>query len=1192
MTPLSKRRSRYTVATIALLTATLVPGLNQLPAIADEPTPSGTGGTSGTADAVERVATPDVSATSRGIGDTVPGLRAVDTRGRALPSLLQRRAVSRLGDVQVRWNRFGTPASILPADGVLARATSSDPAAAARSWLSSNADLFGITRAQVADMEAISQPLASSGARAVFFRQRFAGLLPAIGSAVTVGVARGEIAYGSSSITKTTQQPPTATITPAAGWLKAAANVGLEVPADLEGVTRSVSDGWTRLRVPGVVQEQQVRLRALASADGSVRPVLEANVVDVAGGESSAYTVLVDAVDGRILHRVNQVFNATDQASSAATVVTPASVGAPARSEGAFPFMGTYTAAACGPRLPVVLSDAKTSTIAIVASTVVPANDIKINLYGPGGALLASQDLLTSPEALQYAADIIPAGTYTFEVCPFDGTALVGPGNYQATVVTSDQGAGTGGYNPRWRFFTANPTLDSTRTVSRNHVVGCWLTAPGCSLPTGRLNNVQAFGPWDTLPATGASTLTTSGNNALTREAWASPLSPGGLLQAPVSATGDYTQPFTDAWNNSRCDPAQLVPGGNDILFSVANLFVAHNRMHDFSYYLGFTEQNYNLQLDNVGRGGAENDPEVGNAQAGAATSAIVTETGAATGRNNANQIALQDGVPGITNQYLFQPLAGAFYAPCTDGGLDMGIVGHEFTHAINGRQVGGPDEGLTSEQGGAMNESWADQVAGEYQFSHGYSNGGNVWAIGAYATGNLTTAIRNFAINKSPLNFSNRGYDSTGPQVHADGEIWNATNWEVRSALVAKYNRRFPYNDKKLQLECAQGSPIKGVLRPYKCPGNRRWIQLLFDSQLLQQGATSMLDARDAMIAADELRFDGANRTTIWDAFSRRGFGVTASTKDADDVAPIPSFTSIGGAQRNTKIVFRGTKGGGRFYVGDFEQRSRPIADTLRSTRLKDTVRFTPGRYDMLYVGNTTGHMRFTMVVTKGRAAQVVKVKATKNHAASRSGAKVIDTRGAAESRGPNRLIDGTEGENWGVVTDGPVDTVKPAIAIDLGGRKPVTIRTVSLSASLRPATPADADSASRFTALRRFAVEACVRACSSPRATWKRFYTSPVNAFPSVRPRPTSPTLNMRAFRTKPTRAAALRLVVLENQCTGNALFAGELDADPLNATDCKTGSDRGTITHVAEFQAFSSNFPSWRSSFGLDKPERSFR
>ena len=131
--------------------------------------------------------------------------------------------------------------------------------------------------------------------------------------------------------------------------------------------------------------------------------------------------------------------------------------------------------------------------------------------------------------------------------------------------------------------------------------------------------------------------------------------------------------------------------------------------MHDYSYYLGFTEENYNLQLDNGGRGGVGGDPEIGNAQAGALTGASPTYLG----RDNANQITLQDGTPGITNQYLFQPIAGAFYAPCTDGGLDMGIVGHEYTHAISNRMVAGPDEGLTSEQGGAMGESWGDLVAG-----------------------------------------------------------------------------------------------------------------------------------------------------------------------------------------------------------------------------------------------------------------------------------------------------------------------------------------------------------------------------------------------------------------------------------------------------------------------------------------------
>lgn len=1186
MTSLPTRRSRYTAATIALLTVTLVPGLQQLPALADD---SGPAPVAPLKPATGKV--PDLSTTYRTLGDPVAGHPDVDLRGRALPSLAQQDAAARLGrDVTLRWNSFGTPASILPLDGVLAKATSSDPVVAARSWLSTHADLFGLTRAQVADLLAEDQLLADGGGHAVFFRQRFGDLLPALGSAVTVGVAHGEIAYVSSSITKTTQQAPAATLTPLQGWLKAAQDVDLKLPADLETLVTKVSDGWTRIKVPGIPQEQLVRLRALAKADGSVRPVLEANVLNVAGGEVAGYTVLVDAVDGVVLHRQNKVLNHSDLATSPATVVGMPQVLTAPRSEGTTPFTGEITASDCGPRHEFKVTDTKTKTITVVGAAVNTANDIAINLYDPAGRVVASADTATSPEVITYAPDTaIPAGTWKAEVCPFDSPTapLLPPFNYALTVNTSDTGAPSaspGRYNPKWRYFTANPTLDSPTQTPKNSVVGCWIRVSGCTVKTGGFNNIQAFVPWDVNTNTGLSTNTTAGNNALTREAWVSPLTPGGLAQAPVSATGDYRLPFTDAWNNSKCNPAELVPGGNDINFSVANLFVVHNRMHDYSYYLGFTEENYNLQLDNGGRGGLENDAEVGNVQAGALGG---LQTGM--GRDNANQIALQDGVPGITNQYLFQPIAGAFYSPCTDGGLDMGIVGHEYTHAISNRMVGGPDEGLTSEQGGAMGESWSDQVAAEFQFSHGYSNGGNVWAVGAYATGNKTVAIRDYSIDHNPLNYSNYGFDSTGPEVHADGEIWNGTNWEVRSALVKKYNKRYPYRDKALQLRCAQATATRTPLPATQCPGNRRWIQMMFDSFLLQQGATTMLDARDAMIASDRMRFRGANKTIMWDAFARRGMGVGAKARDGEDTKPTPSFQTIGGTRRNAQVTFKVAKESS-IYVGDFQARSRAIADTRTRTKVKQSASFAPGRYDMLVTNPRTGFMRFHLVVKPGAKTLVKRVSTSTNYAAKASGAKIV--RSTAGGRNPNALIDGGEVFGWGAVTEASVDSSKPSIVVDLAGRTPRTIRTVAVSAALRPAYGDDADSGSRFTALRRFAVDACVTACSTSKAKWKRVYVSKSNAFPAARPRPVAPTLNMRAFEIPATRATALRLVVLENQCTGFSGFAGELDADPANTTDCKAGSDRDTIAHVTEFQAFSTRFPSWRSSYGIDNAQRSYR
>ncbi len=551
----------------------------------------------------------------------------------------------------------------------------------------------------------------------MLFQQRYGDLAPALDGLVTVGVAGRAIHYVSSSLARVTDEPPAARLSAIQAWARAARDVGVEVPADIADIEAADSRGWTRLTVPGLVEEQQVRLRALADADGTVRPAYVVNVLDNAE-ELIGYTSAVDAVTGRVLHRHNQVQN----------------------HNGAVPVNGDTTATECGPEHEFEIPDDNSKSITFVASFVIAANDVVLKLFGPGGEPLASVDVGLSPEVLTYNSPSIPRGTYAVQVCPLEDSVnpvFLEPGSYAGTVFISDQPVPQASTpQPRWRYVTGVPTLrKSTSFVPRNFVVGCFEVGPGCDTPPGALDNPATVGAWDIDPFTDLPTFTTHGNNATTREAWTNPAAPGPLGQAPVSSTRDYSETFTDEWQNSKCDPSNLVPGGNDINAAVTNLFVAHNRMHDYTYYLGFTEENYNLQTNNYGRNtdlSRQNDPEVGQAQAAALTSQIITETGQATGRNNANQRTLQDGLPGITNQYLFQPLAGAFYAPCNDGDFDMGIVGHEYTHAISNRMIAGPDGGILSDQGGAMGESWGDLVGGEYLFAHGYPNGGSPWAVGS----------------------------------------------------------------------------------------------------------------------------------------------------------------------------------------------------------------------------------------------------------------------------------------------------------------------------------------------------------------------------------------------------------------------------------------------------------------------------
>ncbi len=1202
--PLARRRSLGAAVLIAItgLVAALTAPVAQAGATGAAGSAGGISGIEASAlsGAIDELGPGPFSQQSTGQGD-------VDLRGSVAPTSAQRAAVP--AGATVRWNRYGTPASIRSDRGYLSGPSDAAPVAVARAYVTRHRTMFGLSKAQVEDLRLVSDAaLSSSRARVVLLRQQFGRLVSAVDGMVTVGIApRGRVAYASSSLARTSAAPATAVLSPTTAWLTAAADVGLSdlpVAADIDARGVNAKSGWTELRVSGFDGVQHVRLRALALADGSVRPVYETNVVDLRNGAATAYTSFVDAVNGDVLVRHNQVDNEVGDLGTGLTGL--------AASEYQQQFSGSMTATDCGEDHTFDV-DAATKTILVSASAAVATNDIVLKLIY-NGALVASSDTGTSPEAVTYPVPAGDSGTYTVRVCPYDRPTVpyTEPGNYGGVFVASESEAPQPPEqaNPKWKFFLANPTLDFGDGTTDNRAVGCW-TKPSprgvCSVPPTALNNLAARAPWDYDVRTGTPTNTTSGNAAVTGEAWLSPLTPGGGHQMPISPNREYgldnpDQGFSDAWNNSRCDPSTLTPGGNDILASVTNLFAGHNRMHDFSYFLGFTEANYNMQDSNFGLtapgpfpNGREGDPEVGNVQAGAIDGGAPSYLG----RDNANQITLQDGIPGITNQYLFQPIAGAFYSPCVDGDFDAPVYGHEYTHAISNRMVGGPDGNLSGFQAGSMGESWSDQVALEYLFEHGYDTGADSpWVEGPYVTGNKVTGIRNYALDRNPLQYGDLGYDVTGPEVHADGEVWSASMFAVRQQLVAKYNAQYPEGDQALQLRCSDGDtdqqPPAPPLPPGQCPGGRRWIQLMFDSFLLQQGATSMLDARDAFLAADQMRFNGRDLPEIWDGFASTGMGKNASTTSTDDDQPRSDYTSPLGPEGALKIEPLDLGNGGRqpvvgtLYAGRYEARVTPIADSDPATTRPATVRLVPGTYDFVLQADGYGLFRFRAKIVAGET-HVREIHLSKNVASASNGAFVD---GSSASLNASKLIDDTEASNWAGLSEAgvSVDTpgAHPFVNVNLGGGQQV-IREVRVSAMLRPADPAqdenpnqpDDESGSRFTALRQFAIEVCNESasndCSSTlpssdaASPYQRIYTSPHNAFNGKRPRPLAPNLLMKRFDVPDTAATHVRLVALENQCTGQAGYAGEQDNDPLNATDCKQASTRDESVRAAELEVF---------------------
>jgi len=183
-----------------------------------------------------------------------------------------------------------------------------------------------------------------------------------------------------------------------------------------------------------------------------------------------------------------------------------------------------------------------------------------------------------------------------------------------------------------------------------------------------------------------------------------------------------------------------------------------------------------------------------------------------------------------------------SFYQPGNDiivfgaGGVDDAedaeVVIHELGHAIHDAQV--PGWGNTHE-GGSMGEGWGDFLAGAYyaRTSDGF---GDVciadWDATSYSNANPPCLRRLDEDKQYPG-------DMEG-EVHADGEIWSAFLWDLRSRLGCAQEDASP--------ECAEPRPEAEIL-------SDRILKLVLTSHELLTPNARFGDAVAALItAADAL--------------------------------------------------------------------------------------------------------------------------------------------------------------------------------------------------------------------------------------------------------------------------------------------------------------------------------------------------
>ncbi|KAG9018730.1 Fungalysin/Thermolysin Extracellular metalloproteinase 5 [Tulasnella sp. 427] len=296
---------------------------------------------------------------------------------------------------------------------------------------------------------------------------------------------------------------------------------------------------------------------------------------------------------------------------------------------------------------------------------------------------------------------------------------------------------------------------------------------------------------------------------------------------------------------------------------SVSQMFYTSNMVHDLYYRYGFNEVAGNFQNYNFGKGGKENDGVTANAQDGS-------------GYNNANFATPPDGQRGRMRMYVWDTAS-----PFRDGDLEAGIVIHELSHGLSTRLTGGPANSgcLGWGESGGMGEGWGDFLATVIRSTSKYSD----YPMGAWAA-NRAKGIRNYVystnLTTNPSVY--KTLDGGGYWgVHAIGEVWAEILFVVLQGVLEKH----PYGEDLFPPQPnAQGTydypnsfysaPIAGSNAPIPKHGNTLMVQLVLDAMKLQPCRPSFIQARDAIVQADQNLTGGENFCVLWAGFSSRGLG------------------------------------------------------------------------------------------------------------------------------------------------------------------------------------------------------------------------------------------------------------------------------------------------------------------------------
>ena len=544
-------------------------------------------------------------------------------------------------------------------------------------------------------------------------------------------------------------------------------------------------------------------------------------------------------------------------------------------------------------------------------------------------------------------------------------------------------------------------------------------------------------------------------------------LTPAPGSDVPPSSGDDFVYPFDGfALGTDRCPTAGATCAWNPAVpFSwtanreqdAVQLFWFVNTFHD------------HLAAPPIGFGPAEgafegDDPVLAQSMDGAATAGGLPDDNHL---DNANFTTLPDGVPGLMQMYLFGGPDSPVFGPdpffSVSGADDATIVYHEYTHGLSNRLVtdAAGDGALTTPQAGGMGEAWSDWYAIDELDREGNladAPGTADVRVGAYEEG-TQDLIRSEPIDcpaggadpacpgtpgagPGGYTFGDLGKVDGLPEVHADGEIWSQTLWQLRDALIADHGR---------------------------AAGIARAERLVTDGLRLAPPEPSFLDARNAILQADAIDAPaGQDADTIWQVFAARGMGWFASVDTSADTFAIEDFSlppapAAGGATVQGTVTDENGTARPTVAVGftGHDTGLGPDLSAITNATGSFAIPAVPaGAYPRLRAAATAGYVDgIATDVTVPAAGTVTRdIVQRRNWASGPGGATVHSFTGSnfdAFGCGPSQAIDDDPATVWS--TEGPANGGPKVLVVALPAD--ITVTGVAINPSPGCGDPAQAE-------------------------------------------------------------------------------------------------------------------------------------